>query len=114
MNRDFGFWKVEKKMEISNLEIYSLLSKETYVANIEELSIDGILNDFGVTFRGWRNCSKGLFVRNEESFQLMFSKQFVRVDCYNMKLQHMNAIIDIMIKYNCPLYDPVIDVRFDS
>ena len=43
----------------------------------------------------------------------MITKQFVRVDCYNLTEYNMNRIIDIMLKYECPLYDAAIDVRFD-
>ena len=114
MSRDLGFWRGNKGLEISNHEIYRLLSSEEYVPNIEELPLDEILEDFSITFNSWKNESEGFFEENGESFQLMISKQFVRVDCYNVKEINMNRIIDILIKYECPLYDPTIDVRFDS
>jgi hypothetical protein len=114
MSRDLGFWRVNKNLEISNQEIYRLLSNEEYVPNIEELPLDEILEDFSIVFNSWKNESEGFFEEDGESFQLMISKQFVRVDCYNVKALNLNSIIDILRKYECPLYDPTIDVRFDS
>jgi len=113
MSRDLGFWKVNISLDISNYEIYKLLSSEGYVANIEELPLEEILGDFGTIFSNWKSESELFFEENGESFQLMVSKQFVRVDCYNVKETNMNHIIDILRKYECPLYDPTIDVRFD-
>ena len=51
---------------------------------------------------------------NGNGFQLMITDQFVRVDCYGMTEYSMNKVIDILDKYNCPLYDSTIDVRFDG
>ena len=113
MSRDLGFWKANMSLDISNYEIYTLLSSEGYVANIEELPLEEILGDFGTIFNNWKSESELFFEENGESFQLMVSKQFVRVDCYNVKETNMNHIIDILRKYECPLYDPIIDVRFD-
>ena len=42
------------------------------------------------------------------------TKQFVRVDCYSMTEKNINKIIDVLLKYECPLYDAAIDVRFDG
>ena len=44
----------------------------------------------------------------------MITDQIVRVDCYGMTEYSMNKVIDILDKYNCPLYDSTIDVRFDG
>ena len=64
-------------------------------------------------FDSWSSKDDGYFENSDEAFQLMITKQFVRVDCYNLTEYNMNRIIDIMLKYECPLYDAAIDVRFD-
>lgn len=45
--------------------------------------------------------------------ELFITDQFVRFDCYNVTYEFMNLIIDIMAKYECPLYDSTISVRFE-
>lgn len=69
--------------------------------------------DFKKEFSSWNSQDDGYFENGDEAFQLMITKQFVRVDCYNLTEYNMNRIIDIMLKYECPLYDAAIDVRFD-
>ena len=47
-------------------------------------------------------------------FQLRTTSQLVQVVCYSMEGEDMNKIIDVMLKYNCPLYDPQVSQRFDG
>ena len=47
-------------------------------------------------------------------FQLRTTSQLVQVVCYSMEGEDMNKIIDVMLKFNCPLYDPQVGQRFDG
>ena len=65
-------------------------------------------------FAEWNRSDDFYFEKQREAFELYLTKQFVRVDCYRMTEQNINKIIDVLLKYDCPLYDAAIDVRFDG
>ena len=50
---------------------------------------------------------------DNSSFQIITTEQFVRFDCYGGIIRgDINIIIDILLKYGCPLYDPQIGICF--
>lgn len=81
---------------------------------IDEISMDQILENLKKEFKNWSIQKENFFEEGNQAFQLMVTNQFVRVDCYGMTEYNMNKIIDILYKYDCPLYDAAIDVRFDG
>ena len=113
MGRDLSFWKTSKKDKLDNSYVYSVLSSGELLDYIDELPIDEIQKDINEVFKDWENYGKDYYEKSNESFQLMLSNQFVRVDCSGMTEMNMNKIIDILLKYNCPLYDSAINIRFD-
>ena len=48
------------------------------------------------------------------AFQIFTIPQAVRIDCYGMQEADLNSLVDILIEFGCPLYDPQISTRFDS
>ncbi|MBD5134415.1 MAG: hypothetical protein HDT39_00420 [Lachnospiraceae bacterium] len=114
MGRDLSFWRIKGTTDISNREIYIKLSDENTLDFIDEIPVEQIMDDFKIEFRDWHIEDNWDFEKGHESFQLMLTKQFVRVDCYSVSEFNMNRIIDIMQKYKCPLYDSAIDVRFEG
>jgi len=114
MSRDLSFWRTKKELTINNCEIYAALSDGNYLIDIDEIPKSEILQTFNDVFRKWKNYNNKYYEKGDESFELMLTNQFVRVDCHGMTEYNMNRIIDILIKYNCPLYDSSIDVRFDG
>lgn len=114
MSRDLSFWKYRELGNATNKEIYYELSQGRLLDCLEEIPVDQIFIDFKNEFFSWRSQDDKYYENNNEAFQLMITKQFVRVDCYNLTEYNMNKIIDIMLKYECPLYDAAIDVRFDE
>lgn len=113
MSRDLSFWKYRKSCNVPNKNIYYELSQGRLLDCLEEIPVNQICIDFKKEFSSWSSQDDGYFENGDEAFQLMTTKQFVRVDCYNLTEYNMNRIIDIMLKYECPLYDAAIDVRFD-
>lgn len=113
MSRDLSFWRTNKNLDKNNREIYTILSAKEYLLGVEELPLAKILLDINKVFSDWENHDNQYYEKNNESFQLMLTNQFVRVDCYGMTAGSMNDIIDILAEYGCPLYDSSIDVRFD-
>ena len=114
MNKDLSFWKTNTNIEIDNNAVYIALSDKKYLDYIDEIPMYEIQEDFNQIFKDWKNDNDTYYEKDKEAFQLMITKQFVRVDCYGMTETSMNNIIDILFKYNCPLYDSSIDVRFDD
>lgn len=114
MSYDLSFWKCKNSVSESNEYIYTELSNENYLDYLEELPVEEINKDFNREFRSWKGEEEQFFEKGEEAFKLMITKQFVRADCYGVSEDNMNKIIDIMLKYDCPLYDAAINVRFDG
>lgn len=114
MGRDLSFWKSTEKYKCTNEEIYRKLSDGEYVEGLETLPTEEIMKKFINEFKVWERLSPTCFEKGNSCFEIMITKQFVRVDCYSMSERDMNVIIDIMDEYKCPLYDSVIDVRFDE
>ncbi|MCM1127893.1 MAG: hypothetical protein NC429_15660 [Lachnospiraceae bacterium] len=114
MSRDLSFWRCKGAPNVSNAYIYTELSNENYLDFLEEIPVEEIINDFNREFQSWKGQEEQYFESGEEAFELMVTKQFVRTDCYDLSEYNMNRIIDIMLKYDCPLYDAAIDVRFDG
>ena len=114
MSRDLSFWKNTKKYECTHEEVYIRLSEGEFVEGLDTLPVEDIMSEFVKAFGNWNRLTPLCFEREDSSFEIMINEQFVRVDCYSMSEQDMNTIIDIMDKFKCPLYDSVIDVRFDG
>lgn len=114
MSRDLSFWRTKKKLYIENKDIYKSLSEGKFLTYVNEIPVSQIIADFNKAFIKWINNDNKYYEKDNEAFELMTTEQFVRVDCYEMTADNMNKIIDIMIKYDCPLYDAAIDVRFDG
>ena len=112
MSYDMSFWKQKTEIKKTNNEIYRILSGGEEIDGLCELPVSDIRNDFETVFKSW-SISKNVFEKENQYFELMLKKQFVRVDCYGVEIQYLNAIIDIMLKYDCPFYDASIDTRFN-
>ncbi len=115
MSYDLGFWKYKNGVYHDNQEIYTQLNNEEYVSGIEEIPIEEILAYIANVFFAWERVGPTDFEsENAGAFQIMLTKQFVRIDCYEMAESDMNKFIDVMFDYNCPLYDPQVPWRYDE
>lgn len=114
MSRDLSFWKNKTSYSDSNECVYARLSDGELLDYLEEIPMEKIIHDFDVEFSSWKSEDERYFEKGDEAFELMITNQFVRVDCYSVSEYNMNKIIDIMLKYDCPLYDSAINVRFDE
>jgi len=100
---------------------YSALSEGKWVEGLVDLPIDEFLAKVTETFPGSkreRNASTDwvvwVSVNGLDSFQVTWSRQYVRVDCRHLHSEDMNRLIDIGRAFGCPLYDPQISERFRS
>ena len=55
----------------------------------------------------WEGSERGMF-------ELYSSEQHVHLVCREMSEDDMNTLIDIAAKFDCPLYDPQVSMRFDG
>ncbi len=117
MSYDLDFWKYKKDTYLDNQKVYENCSEEEIVEGLEDLPIDSILKDVQTEFIDWKRDDSNVDYENPNAkgaFQISTTKQFVRFDCYGMEGEDMNRIIDIMVKYDCPLYDPQVPQRYDE
>ncbi len=118
MSIDLSFWKYAKGEYLDNDEVYRRGSEGLLTDGLETLPIDEIMVAFKEEFSEWTCTGNGdglLFEGGDKGcFELMWTAQFVRADCREMGYEDMNAIIDVMHDFACPLYDPSLPQRFDT
>lgn len=115
MSIDLNFWKEINDMEtpLSAFEIYEKLSEEENVEWLVELPIEKILDEFKKHFHDWDIQNNINFEKDGMAFDISYTSQYIRCDCYSVSEIVMNEIIDIMINFGCPLYDSALDERFE-
>lgn len=64
-------------------------------------------------FVGWEKLDDSHLACDDEMIEICTAEQFVRYDCYGVSEGNMKKLIDIMLEFDCRLYDSSIDVRFD-
>ncbi len=114
MSYDLDFWKYKKGTHLNHQKVYESLCDGSYVEGLETLPVREIIDDFKKEFKDWTIQENDFEKEGSGSFQIYTTEQFVRVDCYGVSGDNMNRMIDIMLKYDCPLYDPQINTRFDG
>lgn len=117
MSYDLDFWKYKDGVYLNNQVVYESCSDEKVVDGLENLLIDAILIDIQTAFTDWKMEESNIDYENPEgkgAFQIYYTTQFIRFDCYGMEGEDMNRIIDVMLKYDCPLYDPQVPKRYDG
>lgn len=113
MSKDLSFWKYEQVNNSTHKEVYEKLSNGEKVPGISILPISDIKKKIQETFWGWDKLDDTHLENSNEMIEIFTTEQFVRFDCYSVTEENMNKLIDIMLEYDCRLYDSAIDVRFD-
>lgn len=116
MSYDLNFWKYKEGVYLDNQSVYEQVSEEQIIEGLEDLPIENIAKDIANAFKDWNQISDDTFEnpKGKGAFQIMTTPQFVRIDCYGMGGEDMNRFIDVMLEYDCPLYDPQVPQRFDG
>ncbi|MGL1935705.1 MAG: hypothetical protein OCD01_11825 [Fibrobacterales bacterium] len=117
MSYDLNFWKYKKEVYLDNQDVYEKCSEELIVDGLEELPIGAIILKTKEEFKDWIIDDSGVDFENQASdgaFQISTTRQFLRFDCYGMNGSDMNRIIEVMITFDCPLYDPQVPKRYDK
>lgn len=116
MSYDLNFWKLKRPTDGTNQEIYERLSDGEKVDGLEELPITKINIQINKEFKTakWTQLDELNWESEKGSFQIFTTPQFYRVDCYGMAGEDMNKIIEILAKFDCPLFDPQTGVRYEN
>jgi hypothetical protein len=115
MSYDLTFWKPAPSFAGLPQGAYEQLSEELSVDGLETLPIDAFKERICQTFPGCTVNKRSIDWSDETtSFQVTWSPQHVRVDCYNLPGDAMNKFIDIALEFDCPLYDPQVGQRYGA
>lgn len=116
MSYDLAFWKQKPDCKLPPAEIYrdllegrqvhglTTIEREKFLLRVGE-EFSGVVKDGGLVY--WEGGKRGMF-------ELHSSQQHVHFCCRQMSGDDMNALIDIAVKFDCRLYDPQEDRRYDG
>lgn len=117
MSYDLDFWKYKKDIYLDNQDTYEKCSDKQIVEGLEDIPIESIIKNIQQEYISWKMKESNIDFENPNgkgAFQIFTTRQFIRFDCYGMEGEDMNRIIEVMNKYNCPLYDPQVPKRYDG
>ena len=116
MSMDLNFWKYKEGAVHDNNKIYELACCDgKMVDGLEELLVNEIIEKIASVFSDWTALDNNHYEKEERgAFEIFTTPQIVRFDCNGMQEADMNALMDLLIDFGCPLYDPQISTRFDS
>src|SRR5262245_52479560 len=116
MSYELAFWKQKPTCTAPPSSIYQQLVDSQAVEGLETIPrpaliariqqrFPGLTTDGGLTF--WEGGERGMF-------ELYSSDHHVHFCCRQMSGDDMNTLIDIAVEFECALYDPQEDRRFDE
>ncbi len=115
MGMHLAFWKYKKDVYLDNQAVYeNACCQEKIMEGLENLPVDEIINKVSDVFSSWEKLDKYNYESKAGGFSVCTTEQTVLFDCSGICYEDLNKIIDIMLEYDCPYYDPQISVRFDG
>lgn len=116
MGRQLAFWKYEEGVYLDNKEVYKKsIGEGVEVPGLSFLPKDEILNKIKSEFKDYERLDEYNYGGELGSFTVFINSQSVMFDCsFRIPETELNKMIDIMLCFGCPLYDPQIEVRFDG
>jgi len=102
--------------------VYGALMEGTEVEGLLDLPVDSILSAIPDAYPTALRAPNGpdsewidwVSDDGSSSFQVEWSRLHVLVECRHLDNESKNRIIDVLDRFECPLYDPQITERFDS
>lgn len=114
MSRQLVFWKYNDGVNPDNKKVYEAICEGSDVEGLSELPTDLILKRVNEVFCDYEKIDEYNFDSEKGSFTFTASKQSVIFDCgWSTEFDELNKMIDLMKEFDCPLYDPQINERFD-
>lgn len=116
MGYDMDFWKYKENVPHDNEKVYAKVCCDGEALDeLEALPTDEIFKKIETAFSDWAKLDEFTYEKaGRGSFTIFATSQAVRFDCYGMQESDMNTLMDILIDFGCPLYDPQISTRFDD
>ena len=100
---------------MNDQEACELLAGGNAVNGLEYLPIERIKSRITDEFsQDWQKLDQVTWEHNSAGLQLYTTSQMVCVYCSGLAGEDMNRIIDVLLEFGCPLYDPQVGQRFDS
>lgn len=117
MSLDLNFWRYKEGAVHDDSRVYEAACCDGEALDIlEDLPIGDILAEVARTFPDWtvQDGGRDFEMEGRGAIQITTTPQIVRFDCYGMKGDDMNTLMDVLIGFGCPLYDPQVSTRFDA
>lgn len=114
MSMDLAFWRYKNGKSDDHTRVYESICEGETLECLEELPITDIRGKIAEVFSGWTALDRDTYDKDERAgFQIFTTTQGVVFNCGGMSGDEMNLLIDIMLGFCCPLYDPQISTRFE-
>ncbi|MBD5141417.1 MAG: hypothetical protein HDT25_08400 [Ruminococcus sp.] len=115
MSRSMAFWKYNDGVYLDNQKVYEEVCDGHLVDGLSTLPINNILEKVDKVFSDYDKLDDKDYESDKGAFTIYVTEQSVLFECgWSMLETELNKIIDIMFEFNCPFYDPQIEVRFDG
>lgn len=116
MSRHMAFWKYEDGIYLDNQKVYEkACCEEMHTDGLSILPVRDILDKVNEVFCDYDKLDEYNFESLVGAFTIYTTEQTVLFDCsWSLPATELNKIIDIMLGFDCPFYDPQITTRFDG
>ena len=116
MSRQMAFWRYNDGVYLDNQKVYEeACCNGLTVEGLAELPTEDILRMICEKLPAYDKLDEYSFESEKGAFELSYTNQCILFDCsWDMPMNDLNTVIDIMAAFHCPFYDPQITKRFDS
>ncbi|MFH6966809.1 hypothetical protein [Flavobacterium sp. FlaQc-28] len=110
------FWRYLDEIYLNHHEVYEALVEKEGVIGLEKLPVEVIINRINSVFSKWERIDENSWKNNagKGAFQVITTPQSIKIDCYGTEGKTMNQLVDLMLEFKCPLYDPQVPERYDE
>jgi hypothetical protein len=115
MSYNLAFWRYRDNHPHDHNATYDSLMDGKRLDFIESLPIALIRTRIAEVFDGLMKREADAWENGDGAFMLETSAQFVVFVCtHSTNTDYFNMMIDIMKEFECPLYDPQTEVRYEG
>ncbi len=113
---ELSFWNYKEGIYLNHHLVYESIANQELVNGLEELPIEVIMNRINKVFATWEKVDSNSWKNpiNKGAFHITTTSQSVKIDCYGTHGKTMDALVNILEEFKCPLYDPQIPARYDE
>jgi hypothetical protein len=110
------FWNYQEGIYLNHHLVYEDLIEQLEVEGLELLPVQVILNRINSVFSNWEKVDENSWKnpKGKGAFHVKTTGQSIKIDCYGTEGKTMNLLVDTMLEFKCPLYDPQVPERFDE